>query len=31
MRQEIAWVLVADGQRARVLERLSLAEQWQEL
>jgi protein required for attachment to host cells len=31
MRQEIAWALVADGQRARVLERLSLAEQWQEL
>ena len=31
MRQEIAWVLVADGQRARVLERLSLAEPWQEL
>jgi protein required for attachment to host cells len=31
MRQETAWVLVADGQRARVLERLSLSEQWQEL
>jgi protein required for attachment to host cells len=31
MRQEIAWVLVADGQRARVLERLSLGESWQEL
>lgn len=31
MRQDHAWVLVADGHRARVLERLSLGAPWEEL
>ncbi|MBL6458170.1 host attachment protein [Belnapia sp. T6] len=31
MRQEPGWVLVADGQRARVLERPSLGAPWEEL
>jgi protein required for attachment to host cells len=31
MRQEIAWVLMADSQRACVLERRLLGEEWREL
>jgi protein required for attachment to host cells len=31
MRQESAWVLVADGQRARVLERGAIGAPWREL